>query len=399
MAKKITLGGHALPRNAETQHVLVCGTTGTGKSTLLEEVVECARSRGDRLVVCDPAGAYVSRFARSGDQLLNPFDARSPGWSLFNELRTDYDADRIARAIVPIGKGESAAWHHYARVLLAAVVRMLIRRGETSTEALIRACAAAPVAELGPDIVGSPAAGLFDPDASRALASTRFVLSTYLAPHAYLRPGTFSLRRWVSGGSGALFITWRTDMQTALAPLISAWISVCSAEVLTLEPDPERRIWLMVDELAALGPVESLPEALTLGRKFGLCVAASLQSTAQLDELYGREQAVTLRACFRTLAALGISRSDPDTAEFLSRAIGDREVLRQEQTRSLGDAGYSRSLTARRTSERVVLASEIAGLPDLHGFLAIAGSASIERLRLAPVPRRQVVDAFVERAT
>lgn len=397
MNARITLGGHALPRNAETQHFLACGTTGTGKSTLLEELVECARSRGDRLVVCDPAGAYASRFAHTGDQLLNPFDARSPGWSLFNEMRTDYDADRIARAIVPTGKGESAAWHHYARVLLAAVIRLLVRRGETSTEALVRACATAPAAELGPDIAGSPAAGLFDPDASRALASTRFVLSTYLTPHAYLRPGTFSLRRWVRDGSGALFMTWRTDMQTALAPLIAAWISVCSAEVLTLEPDPERRIWLVVDEVAALGPVEALAEALTLGRKFGLCIAAGLQSTAQLDEIYGRDQAVTLRACFRTLAALGISRSDPDTAEFLSRALGEREVVRDEQTRSLGDAGYSRSVTARRMTERVVLASEIAGLPDLHGFLAIAGSASIERLRLAPVARRRVVDALVER--
>lgn len=394
---RITLGGHVLPKNKETQHILVCGTTGTGKSTLIEEVVESARSRGDRLVICDPAGSYVSQFAHTGDYLLNPFDARSPGWSLFNEMRNDYDADRLARAIVPSGKGESVAWHHYARVLLSAVLRVLVRRGDTNTEALIKACTTAPVAELGPDIAGSPAAGLFDPDASRALASTRFVLSTYLAPHAYLRPGMFSLRRWVRDGSGALFLTWRTDMQTVLAPLISTWISVCVGEVLTLEPDPERRIWLMVDELAALGQVEALPDALTLGRKFGLCIAAGLQSTAQLDALYGSDQAVTLRACFRTLAALGISRSDPNTAEFLSRAIGERELIRDEQTRSLGDTGYSRSVTARRVSERVVLASEIAGLPDLEGFLAVAGSASIERLRLEPVERLRLVEAFVER--
>ncbi len=393
---RITLGGYALPRHAETSHILVCGTTGTGKSTLIEEIVNRTRSRGDRLVVCDPAGSYVSRFARSGDHLLNPFDARSPGWSLFNEFRNDYDADRLARAIVPSGKGEAAAWHHYARVLLASVTRMLIRRGEATTEALIRACASAPAADLGPDIAGTPAAGLFDPDASRALASTRFILSTYLAPHAYLRPGSFSLRQWMREGSGALFLTWRTDMQTTLAPLMSGWISVLTAEILTLEPDPERRIWLIVDELAALGPVEALPEALTLGRKFGLCIAAGLQSTSQLDELYGHDQAVTLRACFRTLVALGISRSDPDTAEFLSRAIGEREVVRGEQTRSLGDAGYSRTITARRASERLVLPSEIAGLPDLKGFLAVAGSASIALLHLVPVQRPKVAEAFVE---
>ena len=38
----ITIGGHPLPRHAETQHVLVCGTTGTGKSTLIEEIIDGA---------------------------------------------------------------------------------------------------------------------------------------------------------------------------------------------------------------------------------------------------------------------------------------------------------------------------------------------------------------------
>jgi type IV secretory pathway TraG/TraD family ATPase VirD4 len=390
----ITLGGQRLPRVAETQHVLVCGTTGTGKSTLISEVIEAARGRGDRLVVCDPAGTFLSHFARNGDVVLNPFDRRAPGWSVFNEMRVDYDAERLARSIVPDGRGEDAAWHHYARVLLAAVMRVLIRSGESTTAALIRYCTAMPASELGALLAGTPAVALFEPDAAKALASTRFIIASHLTPHAFLRSGGFSLRQWTSQGAGSLFLTWRPDMQAALAPLMAAWIGIIANETLSLAPDPNRRLWLVLDELAALGQIPALCDALSLGRKYGLCVLAGLQSTAQLDQLYGREAAITLRACFRTLVVLGISRTDPDTAEMLSRALGDREVTKADESRGLGDQGYSRSATARRVIERLLLPSEIAGLPDLSGHLAIAGTSLIHQIALTPIERRHVVDPF-----
>jgi type IV secretory pathway TraG/TraD family ATPase VirD4 len=183
-------------------------------------------------------------------------------------------------------------------------------------------------------------------------------------------------------------------MQAALAPLMAAWIGIIANETLSLTPDPDRRLWLVLDELAALGQVPALADALSLGRKFGLCVLAGLQSTAQLDQLYGREASITLRACFRTLVVLGISRTDPDTAEMLSRALGDREVTRADESRGLGDQGYSRSATARRVIERLLLPSEIAGLPDLSGHLAIAGTSSIHPIDLKPIDRKRVVDPF-----
>jgi type IV secretory pathway TraG/TraD family ATPase VirD4 len=273
-------------------------------------------------------------------------------------------------------------------------MRVLIRCGESTTEALIRYCTAVPALELGALLAGTPAVALFEPDAAKALASTRFIIASHLTPHAFLRSGGFSLRQWTSQGEGSLFLTWRPDMQAALAPLMAAWIGIIANETLSLAPDPDRRLWLVLDELAALGQIPALGDALSLGRKYGLCVLAGLQSTAQLDQLYGREAAITLRACFRSLVVLGISRTDPDTAEMLSRALGDREVIRADESRGLGDQGHSRSATARRVIERLLLPSEIAGLPDLSGHLAIAGTSSIHQIGLTPIERNRVVDPF-----
>lgn len=391
----LTLGGQPWPPELEILHLLVAGTTGAGKSTLIEELLEGIQARGDRAVVCDPNGGYLRHYAQRGDRLLNPFDARTEGWSVFNELRADFDADRVAASIVPAGHGESAPWHHYAQVLLAEVLRSLVRSGETTTERLLYWCSSASARELGGLLAGTPAAGLFDEGADKALASTRFVLTAHLSPHRYLKPGRFSLREWLEREDGSLFMTWRADMQAALGPLLATWADIVTNAVLTLPPDSTRRVWLVLDELAAFGKLNGLEAGLTLGRKHGLAVLAGLQSTAQLDRLYGKESATVLRACFRNLVVLAIAKSDPATADELSRALGEREVLRQEVSRSNGASGLGESQSLRHTQERLVMASEIASLPNLAGYLALAGDEPVRRLRLTPRTRKDVTEAFV----
>jgi type IV secretory pathway TraG/TraD family ATPase VirD4 len=396
--QQITLAGIGLSRHAETQHTLSVGSTGSGKSTGFHEILDGIIARGDRAIVCDPGGTYLSYHARLGDKLLNVFDSRSECWCLFNELRRDFDADRIARSVVPDGHGESAAWHGYAQVLLAEVLRALVRIGETTTERLLHWACLAPAGELGALLAGTAAAGLFEKDAEKALASTRFVIASRLAPQRYLVPGPFSLREWLESETGSLFLTWRADMQTALTPLLGCWVDVLANAILSLPVDLDRRIWLLIDELAAVGPLASLEPALTLGRKHGLCVVAGLQSTSQLDRLYGSHTATVLRSCFRSLLVLPIARADAETCEALSRSLGDREIRRADVSCSQGSQGTSQGVSLQVAQERLVLPSEIAGLPDLSGFLALAGNEPIRRVWLEPKTRVVVTQAYVEQA-
>jgi hypothetical protein len=396
-SRALTLAGVPIPHDSEPLHCLMVGSTGTGKSTASEELLTGIRARGERAILCDPNGSFLARFAQDGDRLLNPFDGRGEHWSLFNELRRDFDAERLARSVVPDGHGETAAWHGYAQVLLAELLRALVRRGETTTERLIHWASIAPAAELATLLAGTPAAGLFDPEAAKALASTRFILASRLAPQRHARAGDFSLRAWLEDEhAGSLFLTWRADMQAALAPLLACWVDVLASAALSLPPDPARRLWLLLDELPALGALASLEAALTLGRKHGLCVVAGLQSTAQLDRIYGREAATVLRSCFRNLLVLGLARSDPDTADAMSRALGDVELRREEESRSQGSQGTSRSTSVRQSRERRVLPSELAGLPNLTGYLALAGSDAIRRVALTPTARAQICPAYLD---
>ena len=276
---RITIGGTSIPSESEPLHFLIAGSTGTGKTTLITEMLCSAIPRGDRIIVCDPAGYHLSRFWKTGDTILNAFDRRSPGWSIFNEVRRDFDYDWLSRSLVPDGLSNDKQWHHYAQVLCSETIRALIVHGMADTAQLMHWLTVAKSEDLGDLLANSPARGLFDRDAAKALASTRFILTAHLNPHKYLQPGKFSLRDWLKNEErGNLFLTWHEDMQTALAPLIGTWIDILCNAILSLPADSNRRIWLILDEVGALGRLNTLEPALTRGRKHGLCVVAGIQS-------------------------------------------------------------------------------------------------------------------------
>jgi hypothetical protein len=392
----VTLGGVPLPQQNEALHTLLAGSTGSGKTTLFTEALATLVGRGDRVIVVDPGGHHLAHFGQPGDIVLNPFDLRSPGWALANEVRKAFDYYRLAKSVIPDGQGADAAWHHYGQVLLCEGLRALMLRGENTTAALLHWLTVASTEELAGLLAGTPAQGLFDRDAGKALASTRFILTSYLTPHSYLREGDFSLRDWLASESGSLYITWREDMQSALMPLVGCWVDLLANAVLSLPPDPKRRLWLFLDELGGLGRLNSLESALTRGRKNGLCVMAGLQSTAQLDRNYGRESAIVLRSCFRNLVVLSLARSDPDTAEILSKALGEREVDRVQRSANSGAQGISKGASVQRATERIAMPSELAQLPNLTAYISWAGEEQVRLVEFAPQNWPVVAPAFEE---
>lgn len=397
-APQIELAGVPMPLACEPNHLLLAGSTNTGKSTAVNELLRCALARGDRAIVIDPNGHALARFARKGDMVLNPFDKRAPGWSIFNELRKPYDVERFAKSVIPdTGDASTQQWHGYAQQLFAETVRALTHEGETSTERLLYWLTQAPAAELKDLLAGSAASGLFEPGAEKALASTRFILSHHVGAFQYLRPGEFSLRTWLESGNGNLYITWREDMLATLRPLVSAWADILIASILPLPDDEPRPLWLVLDELASLERLNSLEAGLTKGRKRGLRVVAGLQSVSQFDALYGAHNAKTLRSCFRNVLALGCSNADPHTAKEISDGLGQCEVERTQTTYSDGKNGRTSSTSKQRMTEPAVLASELMSLPPLRGFLKFAGDYPIGKIRLVPQDLPVRSKSFVER--
>lgn len=388
-----------MPSKIEPLHLLLNGSTGTGKSVLLRSMVFSILKRKDRLIVLDPNGDMYSKFGTDNDKILNPYDERTEGWVFYNEIRSDYDYDRYSQSLVPKGKTDEAEeWASYGRLLLRETARKLSMMGDYSIKSLRNWTNIASQEDLRAFLEGTDAEALFagSSEASKAFTSARFILSGKIDAHERMPSGNFSIRKWLEDPNGGnLYITWREDMATALKPLISAWVDVICTSILSMPEDEDRRIWLLLDELASLDKLASLEAALTKGRKAGLRVAAGLQSTAQLDNIYGRDEAQVLRSCFRSLVVLGGSRTDHKTADDMSQSLGEHEVERERRTRSSGSKS-STSTGIEVIKERVVSPSEISSLPELTAYVAFAGDYPITRTVLKPISFVQRNEPFKE---
>lgn len=393
----IEIAGVEVPRQLEAQHFLFTGTTGTGKTQAINSMLRTIRARGHRAVIADPGGGFYARFAQAGDTMFNPFDGRTVDWSPFADIENDYDCERIARAIVPDGVGDGMQWHHYSQSFVAAVLRAMHASGERSIKRLLYWLTTAEPKELQDMLAGTPAAALCAKGNERMLASTRAILSSYVGVFPYLADeGQFSVREWVrnSLGEGWLFVTYRDDQMGMLRGLVATMLELAIVEGLSLSEDQERGLWFVMDEVDSLGKVTSLRAGLTKLRKYGGRCVLGLQTVAQLRTTYGKDEAQTLMANCST--KLVLRAGDHETARSMEEELGQQEIERMVKGESSNKAewlGGSTSMSQQYTRQSAVMASEIMGLENLHGYLKMPGE-TIHRVKLDYVSMPEVQPAF-----
>ena len=87
-----------IPRDAENKHFLIVGDTGSGKTSIIRQMLLQVEARRESAIVYDPACEFVKQFydPHRGDIVLNPLDARMPFWSPSLELRRRAEAKALA---------------------------------------------------------------------------------------------------------------------------------------------------------------------------------------------------------------------------------------------------------------------------------------------------------------
>jgi type IV secretory pathway TraG/TraD family ATPase VirD4 len=391
----VTLGGRRIGYLDETKHFKLIGTTGTGKSTAIGELMAGALARGDRAVFADPDGSYLARFhdRYRGDVILNPFLTHAYKWNPFREIRVPYDIEELASGLIPASEDAAAhEWRGYARTLLAAVVRGCERAGRRDCTELWRLLTHAPVQELRDLVVGTPAQVFLEADNARMFCSIRSVMSSAIGALEHVqrqRAPELSVRDWVACGRGALFIPYQADQIAALRSMIASWLRLAIFEALSGAAGGDRRIWFVVDELDALGAIAGLKDALARLRKFGGRCVLGFQSLAQVSATYGADAQTLIENCGNTLILRSSGSAQGGTAHFAAQLIGEREVLRRHTARGRDREGFAVRATRRslqeseqHTIELAVLPSQLEQLADLTGYFKSASAREWIRVRL-----------------
>ena len=286
----IAVAGIPLTLEDEMKHFKFIGTTGTGKSTAIHQVLEAALRRGDRAVIADPDGGYLRRFFRPerGDVILNPFEPASARWDLFAEIHDAYDVEQLARSLIPDHEGADRSWRGYARTFFSAVTSQAHAAGSRDVRDLYRLLVVAGTQELKTLVAGTPAQPFLEEHNGRMFDSIRSVTASAVGALDYVAQQTsspLSVRQWVRGGDahrgGVLFMPYRAGQVAALRSTISAWMRLAIFEAMD-RPEGDQRLWFVVDELDALGQIDGLKDALARLRKFGGRCVLGFQSVAQV---------------------------------------------------------------------------------------------------------------------
>jgi type IV secretory pathway TraG/TraD family ATPase VirD4 len=393
-ASAVTVAGQPICLADETKHFKLIGTTGTGKSTAIRELLQGALERGDRAVIADPDGGYLKTFydAARGDVVLNPFHPLAARWDLFGEIVELHDADQLARSLIADHDDPDRNWRQYGRTFLTAILRQLHSLGEHDVGKLYYLLLSAPVPELRELLRSTPAEPFLGQENLKFFESVRSIASVQLAAIEHIalqKTGEpTSTRNWIRSGKGVLFLPYRSSEIAVLRYLISTWMRLAIFEAMSGE-EVDQRLWFIVDELDALGAIDGLKDALARMRKFGGRCVLGLQSIAQVRGTYGDAEAQTIvENCGNTLILRCSASERGGTAEFASRLIGEREVIREQvsYSRPLGFGGAARASRTRSEQhaiEPAVMASEIEQLPDLTGFLKVASRPEWQRVTIA----------------
>ncbi len=397
------IAGIPYPERTETQHTIVSGTTGSGKTVLISDLVAQIRARGERCVIYDKMGSYTATFLDPArDVLMNPLDARAPCWSPFLEARNPRDFDMMAAALIPQQKDTvDPFWVTAARQLFANGAGVLREKGVTENRVLVEHLLKTDLTALAQAMEGTVAQSIVDPENPKTALSVRAMLTANLAAFEFLPDeGTpFSIREWISRErqDGFLFLTSRGDQHASLRGLISTWLEIAVNAMLSLAQDDGRRIWVILDELPTLHQVPSLQPGLAESRQFGGCFVLGVQVASALRDLYGRNGAETISGLCGTRVVL--AAPDRDTAQWSADSLGRSEVEEIAEGYSYG-ANTIRdgvSLTPRRELRALTLPSEIMRLENLSGYLKFPGPFPVASIKLKYVARPAAAERFVPR--
>lgn len=383
----LRLGGVPIARELEQLHILIAGAQRSGKTTAIRQALDVAEKRGEGAVVYDPSGDLAGTYYQPdrGDVILNSYDDRAAVWSLFEEVQQYPDAQLIGKSIVQASPGETdLTWVEKTGSYIGDAIWALKTSGRGTTEELIRHLAHDDTAARAKLVEGLPAYKQFAKGADRATGSVEFGLDNPLRILESMRrrPGTggeFSWLRWSKGIDGRagrqpwIFMGCPERYFDVMRGSFVAWINLAAAMVLSLDPDPRRRIWFALDEFAALPPMEVVPKLAAFGPKYGAAIMYALQTPQQLDATWGRDRAGVIVGTAGIHLALRLQGRE--AMQWAEENFGEEEIERHQESDHLDteDAHGRSNINVTRERPPLIMGSEFRTLPKLEGFLFVAG--------------------------
>ena len=339
------------------KHTMLVGSTGCGKTTLMNTIVEQLQdsmTKNDVMIIFDSKGDFYSKFGhKSGSCVIGnskQYYPKSARWNIFREIVADgWDDQQVVVNAQEICKDLFAErdkrtnnpfFPNAARDLLASILIFLVRTGrddkvfrkeyfyndklklvlDTSSQEVIL-----DYLSFDPDLRsvasyiqggGNQADGVL----AEMYSIARDVLNGVFAEH-----GMFSIREFVRNKGGkTLFVEYDLTIGQTLTPVYRLLFDLALKEAMGRQSE-EGNVYLICDEFRLIPHLQHIDDGVNFGRSLGVKVFAGLQSIEQLFEIYQESRGRNIAAGFSNLFMF--HTDDPSTLKYLAERSGRNVVM------------------------------------------------------------------------
>lgn len=364
----------------EQGHTLIIGSTGSGKTTTIMNLVKQLDERNEKAIIVDVKGDYIEKFykAERGDVILNPLDERSRNWSFLYETDELKGFSTIAKSLLPKTSKSDPIWTDSARIVLAQLATLFHTEG-ISLCAFANKILNADLKVISRYLKKTPAGKAVNMDIEKAALSVLMTLTVYIRPLKLYKSieNAFSITEWIKDDEqkGFLFIGSNTEVKEDLNPLVSAQVDIAVNTLTALKKKSKTpKIWFIMDEVAYFEQeIPNLKSGLTLSRSYGGCFVLGVQDISGLRKIYDRDTTETITNNCKTKVCMNVEGKE--NAEWISQTMGEGEVMEYQEGLSYGahEMRDGIQMNQRQVIKRAVLASEAMNLRTGHGFIKFAG--------------------------
>ena len=392
---KIAFSGIPLPYKSDIGNLIFCGSSGSGKSVNLRDLLASIRRSNRKAVVFDPSGEMISHFYRSNkDTILNPLDKRSAAWDVWCDCLRYNDYLQVANTLVE-DQPQHEHWVTGARLVLAHLAQQEGQRENPDHQHVLDAIKELNDATIINILHTTEAAPVIAEFGDQACFGIRGILLASIKPFSEIHNENtrFSVRRWAFNETNDswLFISSRTSEADACKALTATWLNLAARTLMNLNPDHLRRIFLVIDDISATNKIPTLMDYMVRSKRTGASALLTAQTVGSLVRIYGEDDTNTLlRACGSIVA---MNSNEPYTQQWLSSRLGSKDTVEKTEV-SYGN-GEQKIFTQRILKLPLVIEDDLARLPQMQGYVRFGDDYPTARFHSAAREMAVVAPAFI----
>ena len=316
-----------LDEKLEAQHTFISGSSGTGKTVLLNQLYKWYKKfrPNGRWIVHDTKGDWIEKFYdHETDYIFNFSDARSLNFNVFSVIKVIPDIKSVIATIIPrLADEKDPVWTDTARDILEGCFLYAIKYDKKSNLEIKNLIKLSPenLAKKLKNVEGAEVAyGHLTSSESQAgnfMSNFRSKAGFFTSLPDSLDGKELDLEEWLEnkeGGQSTIFLLNDTKNKELNAIRISVFVDSFIKTFLSMTESKTRKVYFFLDEIGSLSKIPSIVDGLALLRSFGGIFIIGIQEIQRLYSIYGKDLTATI--VNNTATKVILRAQETETQEF-----------------------------------------------------------------------------------